>query len=383
MADKARTYVREPPRKVGAPAGEAAAAPVVVAAAPMTPHQTKIAQRLTKMLPNLQPAHVRAASECVEGMLAQHLGCTPEGTLPTVKVYMNHVVTSEIFAEKVNVGTGAGVAEANDGTFFNIDNEGFLVVSKAKLFRALQLDHGLKDHEREITFVKRIGLTFENVTDPLIAVPAEQGNVRTFLVEDAVEGMVKRAISLSDPMAGATARVDISYATADSVDIIPHLQHSSQYPGLYGTKMLAHDLFEFSDETPPRIDIAHPLSGPVLELAATAMPACVHAKAAKATRDGHQAIPAKYKPEKHHYYAGELTAAMAIVTKRGETSIRKGAQPHLKIPGVFLGNDGWLRLLNVKGSKGAVDISLIVTAAIISHGESLPPAESSDSDSDA
>jgi len=348
----------------------------------MTPHQTKIAERLTKMLPSLPAAHVRAASECVEGILTQHLGCTPEGKLPTVKVYMNHVVTSEIFAEKVIVGTSAGVASANGGKFFNIDDDGFLVVSKEKLFQALQLDHGLKNHEREIAFVKRIGLTFENIAGPLIAVPAEQGNVRTFLVEDAV-GMMKRAISLADPMAGAVARVDISYVTADSVDIIPHLQHSSKYPGLYGSKMLAHDLFEFSEETPPRIDIAHPLSGPVLELAATAMPACVHAKAAKATRDGHQAIPAKYKPEKHHYYAGELTAAMAIVTKRGEEGIRKGAQPHLKIPGVFLGNDGWLRLLDVKGSKCVADISLTVTAAIISHDESPPPPEPSDSDSDA
>ena len=188
----------------------------------------------------------------------------------------------------------------------------------------------------------------------------------------------------------ASEVVHIVFTDANEADVANHPYLMEKHPALYKDDPISHTLFHYTKAAPPALNVANDLAEDVLAVAGAATPACIHTKAAIATREGHKAMPESHRRKENHYYAGTVPAVMAHALAHHETKVRKHHKGVEELPGQSIGSSVPLPLLNLTDSQFAGKVSAVVTLALLSHSpkpaeddESSSSVSSSDSDSDA
>lgn len=377
----ARRFVRPSRAKVGASAsGAPAAAAAAPATAPVTPHVEAISRTIKTHLPDLAPSHVQSAAECVSKILSTHLGCTEEGKIPTLTGYFDNELEVKLsdpdfsIANKALVGTAAGSS-------FIVDN-GKLGVRPDDIFAEIQRKYGLSGETRDKLFIKRIDLKFTNISGSKLEADAVFPEfTETEGVRELVNGqykLVERAAMIPNPD-NASETVRIVFTDANKEEVANHPYLMENHPALYKDDPVSHALFVYTKTAPPALNVANDLAEDVLAVAGTATPACIHTKAAIATREGHKAMPESHRRKENHHYAGTVPAAMAHALAYHEKKVRKHHKKREAFSGQSIGSSAGLPLLDLGDSEFAGKVSAVVTLALLSH--SPKPAEDDESSS--
>lgn len=389
-----RRFVRPSRAKVGAPAGDAPAAAAASAATAVTPHVAAISSTIKTHLPDLAPSHVQSAAECVSKILSTHLGCTEEGKIPTLTAYFDNELEVKLSDPGFSIVDGE-LTSVETGSVFVV-KKGTLAIRTDDVFAKIQRKHGLTDDTRDKLYIKRICLKFTGVSGSKLAASAiypdatDTESIREWIITP--EG--RREYTLAEYAAmipnpdNASETVHIVFTDASKVQVANHPYLMEKHMALYNPDLISHTLFHYTKEAPPALNVANDLAEDILSVAGAATPACIHTKAATATREGHKAMPESHRRKENNLYAGTVSAAMAHVLLHHEKKARKHHKDVEEFPGQSIGSSAPLPLLQLNDSAFGGKVCAVVTLALLSHSpkpaeDNEPSSSISDSDSDS